>query len=407
MAFFVDYAETDRQREVAELMDQGLSGTAIAKKLGIDERNGRRRVEKIKARAHDRGYNPDYGMLEGYPLNQKFTKATIHRRADGTIIQTWDRMSTELQGVMQTAEAIAEHTAHKIQPIPEIPQLETDYDLDVISWYQIGDGHLGMLAHESQVGHAFDLDIAERELKFAMASLIARSKPSERCVINDLGDCVHFDNESATTAKSGHALDAAAPVADVARCYIECITFIIETALTRHKYVDVIINQGNHSRVMDLVNAHNLRKLYEKNPRVTILDNSCVFIGYRMGNTFVMTHHSDTCKPAKLADVMQSDFAQDWGESFYRYIDIGHVHHGQQLKERAGVTVESWNQMAPSDKYAHDNGYRSRQFLSCVERSKTYGEQCRFRITAEEVKDRIMKLAPGTTAKTRRKVHTV
>lgn len=402
-----EYAVTERQKQIAALMDEGLSASEIGRRLGVNERNTRRAVADLKARAHIRGYNPDYGMLEGYPLGSEFKKATIHRKADGTIIQVWDRMSKEQESAIQTAQAIAEHTAHSIIPIDRIPASKAQYDKDIIPWYQIGDAHLGMLAHESQVGHNFNLEVAERELKYAMANLIARSSPAERCVINDLGDGVHFDNNAAITAKSGHHLDASAPLADVAKCYVECMTFIIETALTRHKHVDVIINQGDHSRVLDLVNAANFKKLYSKNPRVTILDNSSVFIGYRMGNTFVMTHHSDTCKPAKLADVMQSDFAQDWGESFYRYIDIGHVHHGQQLKERAGVTVESWNQLAPRDKYANDGGWRSRQFLSCVERSKTYGEQCRFRITAEEVKDRIDKLSPGTTAKKRRVVHTV
>lgn len=404
---YVEFANSEKQEEIAKLLDEGLSGNQVADRMSGDPGNIRKAIRSIKGRAQKSGYNPDYGMLEGYPEGQQFTKATIHRKADGTIIQVWDRMKEEAENAFRTAEAIIAHTAHRITPLEFIPPRDIEYDTDIIPWFQIGDAHLGMMAIESQVGHGFDLEMAERELKFAMASLIAQSQPSERCVINDLGDGVHFENEAAVTAHSGHALDASAPLFDVAQCYIECMTFIIETALTRHKNVDVIINQGNHSRTLDFVNAASLRKLYGNNPRVTVLDNRSVFIPYRMGNTFVLCHHTDKCKPGALAGVMANDFAQDWGETFYHYMDGGHVHHGQAKKEANGALYESWNQMAPSDKYAHDGGWRSRQMLTCVLRSKTYGEKGRITVTAEEVKDRIEKLAPGTTAARRRVVHTV
>jgi len=240
-----------------------------------------------------------------------------------------------------------------------------------------------------------------------MASLIDRTRPCERCVINDLGDGTHFENEAAVTSHSGHALDAAAPLYEVIDVYYTLMRYMIETALKRHWFVDVIINQGNHSRANDFATATHLRHFYADNPRVTVLDNSSVFIPCRMGNTFVLCHHTDKCKPGALAGVMANDFAQDWGETFYHYMDGGHVHHGQAKKEANGAIYESWNQMAPSDKYAHDGGWRSRQFISMVYRSKTYGEKGRETVTAEEVKDKLDRLAPGSTAKRRRKVHTV
>jgi hypothetical protein len=182
---------------------------------------------------------------------------------------------------------------------------------------------------------------------------------------------------------------------------------MIEACLTKFKYVDVIINPGNHSETNDYSSAIWLEMLYEKEPRVNILDNSCLFIPYRMGNTFVMTHHSHTCKPNKLAGVMANDFHQDWGETKYHYIDIGHVHHKNVSKEDNGAIVESFNQLAPADKHAHDHGWRSRSFLTVIRRSKTYGEKGREHLTAEEVQDRLHNLPAGTSVVKRRKVYTV
>jgi hypothetical protein len=109
-----------------------------------------------------------------------------------------------------------------------------------------------------------------------------------------------------------------------------------------------------------------------------------------MGNTFIMVHHSDKCKPNRLAQVMSTDFARDWGETEHRFIDIGHIHHAMVLKEHPGVAIESWNILAVPDKYAHDNGYRSRQSISVVWRSRKYGDLGRRRLPIQQVRDRIM-----------------
>lgn len=404
---YVDYANSDGQKEVAQLMDEGLSSRKIAAKIGKDSASVRDSMRRIKARAQHQGYNPDYGMLEGYPDGYRFHKATIHRKADGTIIQAWDRMTKDQETCTSLALAIKEAFAHQITPIAKIKKPSGSFDTDIIPWLEIGDAHIGMMALESQVGHNFDLDIATGELKFAVTELIWRAEPCDRFVIHDVGDGTHFENESATTEHSGHALDAAGPFIDVVRAYIDFITYAIEAALKRHNHVDVIISQGNHSRKNDKTTAVLLELLYANNPRVHILDNTTPFIPYRMGNTFVLCHHGDKVKPAGLAAIMAQDWAQDWGETFYHYIDGGHVHHSQVRKEQNGAIYESFNQLAPNDRYAYEGGWRSRSFLNLLYRSKTYGEKGREVLTAEEVKDRMDKLTPGATAQRRRKVHTV
>lgn len=409
MASYVDYANSERQAEIAKLLDEGLSSQKIADRLSLDGGNVRKTIRAIKDRARIKGYDPGHGInrpISNDSIMSMHGMSDMRKNEDG--LPVWYKFNKDAEEVNRRIQAANEALTKSLPQLPEIKtSKKQDYDTDLIPWYQIGDAHLGMLARESQVGHNFDLDIAERELMFAMFTLIDRTRPCERCVINDLGDGTHFENEAAVTANSGHALDASAALPELIEVEYRLKRAIIEYALQKHWHVDVAINQGNHSRVIDWATATHLRHFYANNPRVTILDNSNVFIPYRMGNVFVLMHHTDKCKPAALAGVMANDFAQDWGETFYHYMDGGHVHHGQAKKEANGAIYESWNQMAPSDKYAHDGGWRSRQFLTMVYRSKTYGEKGRETITAEEVKDKIDRSAPGTTARRRRKVHTV
>ena len=408
MASYVDYAESPQQEQVARLMDEGLKPAGIAKEVGRDEANVRRSVRAIKSRAHHAGYNPDYGMLEGYPAGSHFTKATVQRLGDGTIERVWDRFSKDeaekLHCFMQAAEKISKtHT-----PYPIIPQTKRlKYNNDLIPWYQIGDGHIGMLAHESVVGNSFDLDIGKQELEYAILKLIGNTEPCDRCVIQDCGDMSHYENIKGVTDKSGNLLDCAGTYGQMLDVCMELMQTFISAALRRHRHVDVIINQGNHSQTNDMWMARHLRHMYSNNPRVTVLDNDSVFIPYRMGNTFVVSHHGHETKPQNMPAMIHNDYRQDCGEALYKYVDTAHVHHAWTSKDISGVTVESFNNLAVGDKHAHTKGYRSRSFLVCVMRSKTYGETGRSRVTQEEVRDAIHGRSPGDTAAQRSQVHTV
>lgn len=193
------------------------------------------------------------------------------------------------------------------------------------------------------------------------------------------------------------------------RMAIRLMRFIVSSCLERFPYVDLIVNQGNHSRVNDIWMAEFFRQLYENCDRLSVLNNEGVFIPYRMGNTFVMVHHSDKCKLNNLASVMVSDYPEDFGETTFHYIDIGHVHHKQAIKEYPGMVVESFNTLAPLDKYAHEAGYRNRSSITVVERSKTYGEVGRKTLPVERIKDMILLESgkPGYFETKRKQVHTV
>ena len=406
----LQYCETETQERTIRAVIEHGSARKAAVALGVQRRGVDKIVNRAKSKAERHGYSPEFGINRPVPKGLKLSGLSDMRENElGKPI--WYKFSADH---IAMADALADFTKAFVEDIQPLPPIEfnnpAEVSTDVIPWFQIGDAHLGMLAHEWEVGHNFDLKIAEQELQLALLTLIDRAyaaSPAERCVIQDMGDFTHYENSSGTTEASGHALDVDGRFPKMIDVYARLMRRIIEHALSKYKYVDVIVNQGNHSRTNDQWMAVFLRHVYENTKRLHVLNNSSVFIPYRMGNTFVLCHHTDKCKPTALAGVMANDFAHDWGETKYHYIDGGHIHHSQVKKEFNGATYESWNQLAPSDKYAHDGGWRSRSCLTCVFRSKTYGESGRITITAEEIKDMIGNLEPGTTPKERRKVHTV
>ena len=379
---------TKRQQEYLDALEVHGSSRKVGAALGVHHQSVMKSIHALEREAARRGYSPAHDMTHTVPDGFTVKGVSTYYDAEGKPRGQW--VKSKLDEYI-LAEARAEAIAAFVTDCPAIPAPPgpLDYDSDIIPWIQIGDAHIGLLCHAAEVGENFDLKIAAAELCGAIEILIDELPDCERIVINDLGDATHYENFTATTEASGHPLDHDNRFPKMIRVYSQIMRWIIDKALTKARHVDVIVNQGNHSRTNDIWMAELLRVAYGATGRVNVLNNDNVFIGYRMGNTFVMTHHSDKCKPARLAQVMATDFARDWGETEYRYIDVGHVHHSMVSKEHPGVFIESFNHLAATDRWAHDSGYRNRKSITTVLRSRTYGEVGRRVLPIQEIRRRI------------------
>jgi hypothetical protein len=382
---------TPVQRQALESVAlHGPSIRGAETKLGLSKDSLGSAIRRLKAYATSKGYSPEHDMFRIAPDPFNVSKvSTFYSRTEttpGQWVQLKPRSEYEALLREEAVRAFMEGYPSILIPTFDVPNPSTDE----VPWIQIGDAHIGMLANEAESGSNFNIDIAKRELCAAFKLIIDKLEPCERLVINDLGDSTHFENTEKKTSVSRHDLDGERPRLMI-RAVSSIMRFVINLALTKAKYVDVIINQGNHSRFGDFWLNEMLTIAYEGTDRVNIIDNENVFIGYRMGKTLVMIHHSDKCPVDRLADVMIADFKQDFAETDFHYIDIGHIHHKMTSKEKGGIVVESWNTLARGDKWHKDSGYRARQSMSVVVRSRTYGEVWRRILPIQMVYDAITK----------------
>lgn len=358
-----------------------------ARMLNLKRQTLQSRVEKAKERFGGDALKDDIEsrLVEGFEIKgySQFTKTAA---GEPIWLKTRRAERDYWQGIEAAIAGIQPVTVETL-PIPPEPQS------DIIPWLQIGDAHIGLLCSEAETGANFDISIAKREICAAASALIDAAPPCERMVINDLGDGTHYETFKGETMGHGHALDYDTRYWKMIDAYVEICQFIAERALAKAQTVDLVYNQGNHSESNDSWIAVTMRALYRNCPRVNVLKNESPFIAYRMGKTFVMVHHGHKAKPEACAKVMATDYAVDWGETDFRYLDGGHVHHSQR-KELPGVVFESWNNLAPRDKYANDGGWRSKQLMSLVLRSRRYGEVGRTVMPVERVRDIIREKHP-------------
>lgn len=395
---------TPQQAIYLPLVNEHGSMRAAAKALGLNHTTIGDSMRRLKNAAALKGYSPEHDMSRTVPDGFIVKGVSTYYNKDGAPSGQWVKSQASEQRFLELIKQVAAGFVEDVGPL-QVATAPLDWQSDVIPWIQIGDAHLGMLAHANEVGENFDLKIAEQEICAAIGMLIDELPSCERLVINDLGDATHYENFSGTTEASGHALDYDSRFPKMIKVYSRVMQFIVAKALTKAQHVDVIVNQGNHSRTNDIWMAELLRVAYGHTGRVHILNNDSLFIAYRMGNTLVMTHHSDKCKPSMLANVMTNDFRKDYGETEHHYVDIGHVHHGMVMKEHPGIFVESFNHLAALDRWAHDSGYRNRKSITVILRSKTYGEVGRRVLPIQEIRARLGRAALG--APESREVYTV
>ena len=379
---------TEVQKTYIDAVAEHGSIRAAARALGLAEATIRTSLSTLRLKAALKGFSPEHDMTHTVPDTHLVKGVSSYYGSDGRLLGQWVKSRLDDEAAVRAMKDAARAFVADLPALPA-PPAPLEFSSDVIPWIQIGDAHIGMLAHEWEVGEAFNLEVAEAELLGAIDILIAEMPPVERCVINDLGDATHYDNATGTTAHSGHVLDKDGRFPVMLRVYSRVMRAIVDKALTKARHVDVIVNQGNHSRINDFWMREMLEVVYGHTGRVHVLNNDSPFIAYRMGNTLVMTHHSDKVKPRDLIGVMTTDFRSDFGATRYHYIDVGHVHHRKVAAEHPSVVVESWNNLAPNDQWAHDYGYRAKRSISVVLRSRTYGEIGRRVLPVQEVRDRI------------------
>lgn len=378
----------EKMAEALEAFEAYGGIAPAARALGIPEGTFRSRLFKARENVGDPRLSHELAdrVATGFEL-RGYSQLTKTAAGEPIWLKTRAAERDYWQGIQSALQGVRDNPP-PVPPMPEEPQA------DIIPWLQIGDAHIGMLSSEAETGANFDIAIAEREICAAASALIEEAPACKRMVINDLGDGTHYETFKAETEASGHRVDQDTRYWKMIRAYIRITRFIIERALEKAETVDYIANQGNHSRSNDIWIAAMVDALYGASGRVNVLGNESPFIGYRMGKTFVMIHHGDKAKPPRLRDIMISDFSTDWGETEYRYIDGGHVHSSCRT-ELAGCIHESWNNLAPRDKWAKDSGYDSKQMMSLVLRSRSYGETGRKVMPIGRVRDIIRAKHPS------------
>jgi hypothetical protein len=244
---------------------------------------------------------------------------------------------------------------------------------ELLTLYPLGDPHIGMLAWRRETGKDFDLQIAERDLLQVIDMLVDRAPNSKYGVLANVGDFFHADNATQLTPTSGNKLDCDGRSTKITEVGFTLFRRLVDLLLQKHGIVKIVNVPGNHDPQMARMLNFWVKAVYEREPRVVVIDNASPIMYMRHGKVLLGYAHGEDLKPDFMPGVMATDRPADWGETVYRMWITGHIHH-QVRKEFPGCIVESFRTLATADAWHHRMGYRSGQSLCCITFDANYGE---------------------------------
>lgn len=266
-----------------------------------------------------------------------------------------------------------------IPRVPKINRGNDQLDGDLLTKYVLADVHVGMFAWAEEVGDDYDLKKAESLINETMDNLVDSTPKSKTAIILNLGDYFHANDQKNMTPGSGHILDMDSRFPKIATVGIRGIRYCIERALEKHEKVIYAAIPGNHDPDQTHWLTLTMMEAFRDNPRVEVRWNPRAWFQYTHGKNLLVAHHGDRTNFNRLAMAVPEHFAEEWGKTYWRFLDTGHIHH-QKEHELGGLLLRSYRTIAAKDAYAYKSAYVAKRSLVAHTYHKTRGE-----ITANSV----------------------
>lgn len=376
VARFLDKSRSAVQAALATMMDNALAAGYNAEQAPQPELkvagvstyyNAKTGTAATWTLERQRGMDPSEG--EPDPDPGVVSKVATFTDAEGRITAQWKTVKREDQDRFELLQRWAERAA---EGFPALARIDTpppvDSRKDLLACYPVGDHHLGMLAWALETGQVdgnYDLKISRERLHDAIELLIDQAPACDQAIIPFLGDFFHVDGYKNATPTHGNLLDMDGRFPKMMAMGLDLIEGVIEAALRKHQRVHVIFEKGNHDFSLAGAMTLFLKRIFRDNPRVTIDDSPAWWHYYQFGKVLIGTNHGDKVKPQDQLAVMAADMPVAWGETTYRIMFLGHVHH-ETRKEYRGGFVEQMPVLPPLDAFAAQGGYRSMSQMHCL-----------------------------------------
>lgn len=383
-----EYCDTDRQKEILQLLDELGSGTAVAERLGLHRSAPHITLKRLQKKAARRGYSPEHDMVRTVPEGYLVKGVSTYYDSEGKARGQWVKSAISHEQQAALMKATVEAMAEEIVPCAPVEGRRDSASsmADLCNLYTYSDFHLGMLAQEEEGGANWDIKIAEDTLIRSFEMMVNQSPKAACAVVNIQGDMLHSDGLLPVTPASRHVLDQDGRFSRIVATAIRSIRHLCRLALERHDQVHLVVCEGNHDEASSVWLRLMFEALYENEPRLTVNSSELPYYVFEWGETMLGFHHGHKVKNEQLPLLFAAQFPEAWGRTKRRAVHCGHRHHCDE-KEYNGVTVVQHPTIAARDAYAARGGWIADRAVQSITYSKKYGQVGRVFVTPEMLRD--------------------
>ena len=353
----------EREQLLADLMTKNPTWRSVllSRHSGIPLSSVKRYLRRM--------VNQKFDIEDGYKLKGK----SELRGPDGEIKLTWVKTDFDKEKAMEALQVAVDEIIKPCSGVALPVDKPSETNNNTMTCYPIPEPHIGLYCWDEEVNNNYDTDTAVKHMTDSFTYLVDASPPSETCLVLNLADLMHMDNENGKTERSGHDLDVDTRWGRVIRKAVQGLRGVIAKALTKHKTVYYKSGKGNHDDKASIFFAMMLEAYYENEPRVIIEVPNNTFSYHDFGVNLFGVHHGDLKGVKSLPLIMATDKPEEWGRTKFRVFFVGHRHH-KEVIEYPGCTVEMMRTIAPEDAHAHRQGYRHLRSSEAITYDKDFGE---------------------------------
>ena len=303
----------------------------------------------------------------------------------GEIVMEWVKKELKTEQRLENLREAVKVINDDIIPTKPTKFKNKELSKDLVNQYTLTDFHLGMMAVPSEGGQEWDMKKAEETITKFFDYAIQTSPKTETAIFAQLGDFLHWDGLDAVTPQSKHVLDASTRYTDLVRLSIKIVKNIIQKLLDNHKYVHVIMAEGNHDLASSVWLRETFNVFYSEEPRVTIDTTAHPYYCFPWGKTTLFFHHAHKRKMTNVDTVFVSYYKNEYASADYVYGHTGHLH-SMKVLETNLMSIEQHNTLAPKDAYAVRGGWNSLRNSKVITYHKMFGEVDRRTINYNVIK---------------------
>lgn len=239
---------------------------------------------------------------------------------------------------------------------PNNPKKSTTFQEPHLLEITIPDLHMGKLAWKEETGDDYDSGIAEELFKEALKELTDKASTFnlERILFVIGNDLLNVDSPANTTTR-GTAQSVDDRYIKIFRKTRQMIVGAIER-LSSIAPVDVIVCPGNHDTNTAFVLGDAIECWFHAHEDVDVDNTANPRKYYRYNSVLLCFTHGDKEKQGELPLIMAVERPNDWGETRFREVHLGHLHK-TRLDEHKGIRVRIIPALCAADQWHAAHGY--------------------------------------------------
>lgn len=335
--------------------------------------DGVMRSQSFKAKSGDEGdVLPDSGAFPAPDGMFVRSTSTLVDGQTGVVKQQWVKADKLKEDQFQAIIEASLRAAARVTMRPPIAA-SVDVEHDLAQLYTVTDYHFGMLAWKRETGDAWDLAIAKTCLLAVFRNMLASAPKAAIGILNQLGDCLHFDGLKALTPEHGNLLDADSRYQKIVEVVVEVLCTIVDMMLEKHESIILYMHEGNHDQAGSVWLRVLFSTLFKDNPRVKVETSPLPYVAMQFGVNMLAFHHGHLSKNEALPLLFATKFPEMWGATTKRVAHTGHRHH-EDIKEHPGMKVNQHATLASPDAHSARGGWESQRQIVSITYHAARGE---------------------------------